>query len=94
MRQSPAQPAIDELSDLTLCRTAQASLYTLAMSCPNADIAGRALFLLSEMEHYDQHTLPTPARRRQIIRFLTSCRNLRQRLEATCHQIPELCDTA
>lgn len=83
---------LSQLSDLALCQHAQINLYTLAMNCRDTDIADRALFLLAEMEHYDEHTSPTPARRRQIEGFLTACRKLRQRLAAASNAIPELCD--
>jgi hypothetical protein len=99
MRAQGAQPKrhqsanLSNLSDLALCQTAKVNLYTLAMNCQDSDVADRALFLLSEMELYDEQTLPTPTRRRQIEKFLRACQSLRERLESTCGQIPELCDT-
>lgn len=77
-------------SDLALCHAAQINLYTLAMNCRDTDLAARALFLLSEMEHYDERTLPTRARRRQIEGFLQACASLRQHIEARCPKIPTL----
>lgn len=81
---------ISNTSDLALCHAACVNLYTLAIKCLDEDIAARALFLLSEMEHYNHATLPTPARRKQIERFLFACASLRQRIEKCCPAIPEL----
>lgn len=92
MKSASNVTAINTPSDLALCHAAQVNLYTLAMNCKDSDIAERALFLLSEMEHYDHQIRPTPARRRQIENFLRACTRMRQRIEVNCQKIPELCD--
>jgi len=78
------------LSTDHLCRIASIYLYSLATRSTNEDTAGRALFFLSELEHYDTANPPTAIRRAAIERFVLSCHNFRKRLEALTRSIPEL----
>ena len=79
-----------QLSVEQLCHLASVNLYTLACRSTNEDTAARALFFLSELEHYNADNPPTPIRKAAILNFVMACRSLRQRLEFLTKSIPEL----